>query len=860
MAASKTFLITLLCGLFSCLSAWDRSTFRSLFEKEPNMYLLSSNSPPHEDVDLEQCAKLCVKETMFDCKSFDYIVTIRRCVLHALGEGDPAETLQFDNKFDHISRGGSLLMKLPNTRLYSVGLGYQNHTYHNVTLEQCTELCVSIRKFKCLSFDLSKVGGMCILHSGTVRHPTERLVKSKGTDHYKTAYHRLFRQLPFHSINVPYNHKHEYIASLEECARRCILEIKFKCRSLVYKELTGNCLLSEHSSHTDVGGANLRTHTEDANYFERIPDGALESFVNFGLGNIMTQSSGNMLLAQSPGECAKRCLAVPTTQCASFDYQTLTKSCFLSKYTAGSVRGLALTQRDQTIHYERIDENLSYFYTTPYAIVPGANLRTFHGISPERCARYCIEEEIFVCRSFDYRIMDAACLLSTKTGSDVGGLYKQPSVQLHYFEMKPILDCGGVFTDTAGDFASMNWPRDYDSNINCTWMIKAPRNKVIHLRFTHFDLVSESSCSQNGDRLEVTEITEGGVRRGSTTKCLPSTTKNWVSQYNVINVTFVTDNHLSAQGFRVFYSMEWPCTGAIFTEKNGEFASPKWPENYPSKTKCNYLIVAPAGHTIRLNFTHFDLDSHLLSGNCIAQADHVSVMNGRNEYAPMIGRYCDSQLPPSMLESKANFMYIEFWSDGEVVKSGFHAKYEVIEKGTSIGNTASKYETTTRKGKGKTIKKGDLKAEDYTALLGTGSPNVTVTYVLANSTGDDSDGNGILTYIVKKQTALVAAIVLAVIVLAGLLTAGVIVCRRSRASMTMRQNERGYLLHDNLSVSARVSSMDLTDGHTTEPHYESVDEHTLFINTLNTTGALQNPTYDRTSPELPPRPQPDVVS
>jgi hypothetical protein len=37
-----------------------------------------------------------------------------------------------------------------------------------------------------------------------------------------------------------------------------------------------------------------------------------------------------------------------------------------------------------------------------------------------------------------------------------------------------------------------------------------------------------------------------------------------------------------------------------------------------------------------------------------------------------------------------------------------------------------------------------------------------------------------LSFIVKKQTALAAAIVLAVIVLAGLLTAGVIVVRRSR--------------------------------------------------------------------------------
>ena len=47
---------------------------------------------------------------------------------------------------------------------------------------------------------------------------------------------------------------------------------------------------------------------------------------------------------------------------------------------------------------------MSYFYVTPYAVIPGNNLKQYGKVTPNRCAQYCLEEELFICRSFDYRV------------------------------------------------------------------------------------------------------------------------------------------------------------------------------------------------------------------------------------------------------------------------------------------------------------------------------------------------------------------------------------------------------------------------------------------------------------------------
>ena len=49
-------------------------------------------------------------------------------------------------------------------------------------------------------------------------------------------------------------------------------------------------------------------------------------------------------------------------------------------------------------------DSMSYFYATPHTTIPGHDLKTFSKVTPNRCARHCMEENAFVCRSFDYHV------------------------------------------------------------------------------------------------------------------------------------------------------------------------------------------------------------------------------------------------------------------------------------------------------------------------------------------------------------------------------------------------------------------------------------------------------------------------
>ena len=53
--------------------------------------------------------------------------------------------------------------------------------------------------------------------------------------------------------------------TVEECARRCIMEMSFKCRGFDYEQVRRNCWLTDKFLQ-DVGGLKKRTNTD---YYER---------------------------------------------------------------------------------------------------------------------------------------------------------------------------------------------------------------------------------------------------------------------------------------------------------------------------------------------------------------------------------------------------------------------------------------------------------------------------------------------------------------------------------------------------------------------------------------------------------------
>ncbi|KAL8602118.1 hypothetical protein ACOMHN_007387 [Nucella lapillus] len=325
---------------------------------------------------------------------------------------------------------------------------------------------------------------------------------------------------------------------------------------------------------------------------------------------------------------------------------------------------------------------LNFFYPTPYTIILGRNDKTVERLSPDACAKRCLLERDFVCRSFDYQIRNGSCLLSSTTGSDVGQLYYQGQAQAHHFELKPFLDCGGVLNEEKGLFASPNWPRDYEHNVNCTW-------RVITFVFTHFQLGPRNSnnpCDASNDRLVVTDMTSRGVM----TFCATSPMTSYTSRSNEVTLQLLTNAALDAAGFIVSYTADWPCKSSL-TADSGQLASPSWPLQYPPLVDCRWTIRAPPYARVLLHFTSVDLDAQNFGVCASDHYDVIEIFEGESATAKLLGRLCGRGSSVTSFTSQGHVMLVTFRSDSHVQRTGFHASYRFL----FLSSTSSSSSSTT---------------------------------------------------------------------------------------------------------------------------------------------------------------------
>lgn len=91
---------------------------------------------------------------------------------------------------------------------------------------------------------------------------------------------------------------------------------------------------------------------------------------------------------------------------------------------------------------------------------------------------------------------------SDESGTDAG-------FQIHYSLIEGIQGCGGTFTSPNGEFGSPMENGQYQSNLNCHYLIKMPRNtqSPIKLTFLTFHLEGDGSCPF--DYVEVRQTLHG---------------------------------------------------------------------------------------------------------------------------------------------------------------------------------------------------------------------------------------------------------------------------------------------------------------------------------------------------------------
>jgi cubilin len=85
-------------------------------------------------------------------------------------------------------------------------------------------------------------------------------------------------------------------------------------------------------------------------------------------------------------------------------------------------------------------------------------------------------------------------------------------------------------------------------------------------------------------------------------------------------IKLVTDQSLSAPGFRLSYDSTATGCGADLTTPTGSFVSPNYPSPYGHNAECFYTITVSRGSRVQLTFIDMDIEVHV---NC--NYDYVEI-------------------------------------------------------------------------------------------------------------------------------------------------------------------------------------------------------------------------------------------
>ncbi|XP_026222382.1 ovochymase-2 [Anabas testudineus] len=209
----------------------------------------------------------------------------------------------------------------------------------------------------------------------------------------------------------------------------------------------------------------------------------------------------------------------------------------------------------------------------------------------------------------------------------------------------------------------------YDNNELCLWSISVPAGYSILLVFEHFELENDSHCRY--DRLTVSAGSHRpvGMFCGSV---LPGT----VLLNQTATLVFSSDISRAGSGFVIRHRAvqghgDPGCGTVVLVEEQTVIHSPNYPQSYSNDCVVRWVVYAPPGHVVKIDFVDMDLEE---SDTCLY--DSLSVL-GDVEQTEELALLCGGSVPPAVL-SYHNIMVLQFTSDASITHRGFRATLTFI--------------------------------------------------------------------------------------------------------------------------------------------------------------------------------------
>ncbi|KAK9396207.1 cubilin [Crotalus adamanteus] len=222
--------------------------------------------------------------------------------------------------------------------------------------------------------------------------------------------------------------------------------------------------------------------------------------------------------------------------------------------------------------------------------------------------------------------------------------------------------CNREYNQPFGYLKSPGWPDRYPHNSDCTIILRSPINHMISLFFSSFNL-EDLACQY--DYLEVRNGSD--INSPLLGKYCGNTVPNPIFPKNhVIYLHFKSDHLLSHEGYEITWTSSSAACGGILYGESGSVASPEYPVSYQNQTDCEWIIKAPQGRIVTVNFAYINIDD---PGDCTS--NYLKLYNGPDSSYPSIGPYCGLDTNIAPFTAMSNQVFIKFHADYVTHPSGF---------------------------------------------------------------------------------------------------------------------------------------------------------------------------------------------
>ncbi|NWR90257.1 CUBN protein, partial [Furnarius figulus] len=286
---------------------------------------------------------------------------------------------------------------------------------------------------------------------------------------------------------------------------------------------------------------------------------------------------------------------------------------------------------------------------------------------------------IWPCQVWRGNVEEEAALLTTGCGNSapdpvvapnnvITTVFQSQDAPAPGFSASFISRCGVNFTSPEGRIVSPNYPSQYGNNLNCNYIIDQGPQSLVILEFETFHLEAPALLSRTClyDGLSIFSGVSVAVHP-LITLCgneLPAP----VSVFGPMLLNFYTDSHIVGFGFQARYRTI--ACGGIFNGSVGVISSPAHSVlDYHNNMNCSYYITVGNGKVVALKFNSFQLE---VSPTCYK--DYVAVYDGSDTHAPLLGKFCGSELPPN-IKSSSNNLFLVFSTDFYGADRGWKASF-----------------------------------------------------------------------------------------------------------------------------------------------------------------------------------------